>query len=330
MGTLVQPPGCFPFYSSTQFSTLPLRIDKAILAASSQRYTELERMMDLYKAYDAEMQKQSKSQAFTAIMNVLTYHPVVAKKISFNQIKDRHDVEVTSSAQVLDCTNHVVNYFNILEGDEPTYRVDFAPNMLGAAPTRSALFCGKTRLPGPLFGQWSTALGAMGQVLQPHNQMDVSSNVTGCVAQCNSTYYFARYHAVPKLFVLLFQYSPTSVQLTSAYLFEFTMRLLAITGLTLVCFDHAEYCRIPHQSPEQNFGVIDERWAWYSTETKYDGPDAHFPCPFSKLPGVPTCFSFSWMKEARGKLRMRMAVFFALLVLIVSASFDLPIILDYL
>lgn len=308
MGTLVQPPGIFPFYSSTQFSSLGLLIDKKILEEATVKFPELDRMMKAYEIFEKDAQKRGAAQGFTAIMNVLTYHPMVAQKVYFNKISDRSDVEPHSpSAQLMDCSNHTINYSGMLAGDEPTYRVDFAPNMLGMIPTKKELFLGKRRLPGPLFGQWSTAQGAMGQVLGPSNKMDVSSNVNGCIAQCNSTFYFVRYHSIPKLF-LFFQYSPTSVQLLSAWLYDFTMFMLAVTGFTWIFFDIDAYSKVPHQSPEQNFGVIEGRWAWFSEETSYIGPDSKFPCPFSKLPGVPHWFSWSWIQQSRSKLILRMTL----------------------
>merc|ERR1711908_165893 len=115
------------------------------------------------------------------------------------------------------------------------HRVDYAPNMLTSWPSRRQLFCGIQRAPGPLHGQWSTAQGAMGQVIGRNPAMDRDSNVTGCLGQCYSVYYFARFHNVAKYF-LLFQYSPTSVQLLVAFMYEFVMRLLAISGFTLLFF----------------------------------------------------------------------------------------------
>jgi len=320
MGTLVQPPGVFPLYYSTQYSTLGQRIDAKILSTSRNKYPEIENMGAAFRAHEAKMQVTGKAQGFTAIMNVLVYHPVVALKVSFQQSMDRAELEGDTSAVVLDCTNHV-NYHNQTEDEEPTYRVSFAPNMLGVLPAFWRVIFGNSRLPGPLFGQWSTAQGAMGQVLSPSKMMDVSMPVFPCIAQCNSVFYFAKFHGIASVF-MVFQFKPTSIQMLSVMLYELVMRLSAFTGFASLLFDSQSYAQTPHQSPEQNFGVIQARWIWYSKQVDFLGEDAEFPCPYSELPGVPRCYSYAWMQESQGAFKLRMALTSASLIAVALYYFN--------
>jgi len=316
MGTLVQPPGVFPFYSSGPMSTLGLKIDQAILSNSKNKYPEMDRILHEYMKFEIQRQLRSESAPFSAIMNVLTYHPVVASKMIFNQIADKTDVTETETNTILDCTN-AINYHFQSQDDVPTVRVDYAPNMLSSFPSRRQLFLGSVRTPGPLHGQWSTAQGAMGQILSPNAYCDVSSQVAGCVGQCYSVFYFAKFHLVPKFF-LVFQFYPTSVQFLSVLLYEMLMRVLALTGFTLIFFDADAYRLVPHQSAKNNFGVIEARWAWFSDQTGYRGDDAQFPCPFDNLPGISSCFDFTWMLASRTKLRFRMCATLVVLVLAIN------------
>jgi len=311
MGTLVQCPGVFPYYSSGPMSSLGLDIDKAILESSERKHPELTRILEEFVRYIKQSFKEGKTFSFAAIMNVLTYHPMVASKMQFNRIGDRSDVQ-GAPGELLDCTNKV-NYNDVGEDDQPTKKVNIAPNMLGNIPPPQELLFGRARLPGPLSGQWSTGLGAMGQVLQPHNAYDVTSGVVGCVAQCNSVFYFARYHALARAF-LVFQFRPYSVQFVTARVFDFLMHLLAFTGFTYLFFDASLFSRTPHQSPEQNFAIITARWKWYSEQLLYSGPDAQFPSSLHALPGVPKRFSFAWMASNKESLIVRM-----LLTLLIAA-----------
>jgi len=305
MGTLVQPPGVFPIYYSTQYSSLGQRIDAKILQESKNKYPEIEKIGAAYRANELKRQVKGGSEGFTAIMNVLVYHPVVALKVGFMQLVDKSELS-NDSAALVDCTNGIS--YNIQTDDEkPTARVDFAPNMLALTPGFRTALTSNWRLPGPFFGQWSTAQGAMGQVLFPHVMMDVEKPVFPCIAQCNSVFYFARFHLISGWF-MVFQYLPTSVQLLGALLYEIIMRVGALTGFTYVFFFSHAYAHTPHQSPEQNFGVIEARWDWYSKQVSYTGDDARFPCPFSELPGVPKCYNFSWMIESQSALKARMTI----------------------
>jgi len=225
---------------------------------------------------------------------------------------------------VLDCTN-AINYNAQIDDEKPTYRVSLAPNMLGFLHSWKELLLGSARGPGPLSGQWSTAFGAMGQVLSPNFGFDVSSPVSGCLNQCNSVFYWVRYHTLAKIFIL-FQFKPTSVQFVAAVTFDLLMRILALTGLTVLFFDADTFRRNAHQSAEMNFTIIQARWIWLSQETKYFGADAEFPVPFNKLPSVPKCFSYTWMEEARVNLLLRMCftLFVAIsLVLLQFAEVDI-------
>merc|ERR1711907_725316 len=112
---------------------------------------------------------------------------------------------------------------------------------------------------------------------------------------------------IPK-YMLFFQYSPTSVQLLAAYAYEFLMRIFAITGFTYLFFNLDTFLDAPHQSPLQNFGVIQARWEWFSNELKYNGPDKAFPCPFHDLPGVSRVFDFHWIANSRLNLQLRMVL----------------------
>jgi len=191
--------------------------------------------------------------------------------------------------------------------------------MLTSWPSRRQLFWGNQRPPGPLHGQWSTAQGAMGQVLGRHPGMDKDSNVTGCLGQCYSVFYFARFHLVAK-YMLFFQYSPTSVQVLAAYMYEFFMRSLAITGFTYLFFNLDTFMDAPHQSPFQNFGVIQARWEWFSNELKYTGPDKAFPVQFADLPGVSRVFDFHWIATSRFNLQLRMVITMCVVCVAVAYS----------
>jgi len=308
MGTLVQPPGVFPLYYSTQYSTLGQRIDAKILQVSKNKYPQIERMGLAFRSHEAKMQASGKDQGFAAIMNVLVYHPVVALKVAFEGLKDKSELNGDDPTCVLmDCTNHV-NYHVQKEDETPSYRVNFAPNMLGILPAFSKVICGSHRLPGPLFGQWSTGQGAMGVVLRPHVLMDVSKPLFPCISQCYSVFYFGRFHSIASFWLGIFQFQPTSVQLLGVLIYDILMRLLALTGLTYLFFDAHLYAHTPHQSPAQNFGVIEARWAWFSKQVDYNGDDAVFPCPFSEIPGVPECFSFAWMLQNASTAKVRMTL----------------------
>lgn len=157
----------------------------------------------------------------------------------------------------------------------------------------------------------------MGMILAPNVNCDISSTVGGCIGQCYSVFYFAKYHLLPRLF-LVFQFYPTSIQMMSVLLYDILMRLLALTGFTLLLFDADAFRLIPHQTPRHNFGVIEARWAWFSEQTGYTGPDAHFPCPFVQLPQVPSCFDFSWILTSRSRLKIRMCVTLLMALLLVK------------
>jgi len=305
MGTLVQPPGCFPFYSSGPYSSLGVDIDVQVLKASEQKYPELERMLGEFVVWDKARQMKNETAPFSAIMNVLTHHPSVALKMKFLKIRDKSDVD-TRGEPSIDCTN-AINYHNLSNSDLPSNRVDLAPNMLTGFPSLRQMLWGGARPSGPMHGQWSTALGCTGHTRHPQNKLDHSSPVGSCALQCYSVLYFAQYHSVASWFTM-FQYSPTSVQLLSAWTYEFVMRFLAVTGFTSLFFDHWEFNRVPHQSPSNNFQVIEERWKWFSDVTFYRGPNSTFPCPFEQLPGVPRCFDWSWIAASKTALYVRMLI----------------------
>jgi len=312
----------FPFYASGPMSTLGLQIDQKVLERSHVKYPEIARLLSEFMTFDHRQQKTDAKVGLAAIMNVLVYHPGVAGRVKFNKIQDKSEVSV-GGVEILDCTN-AVNYHFQDEQDMASNRVEFAPNMLTSWPSRRQLFWGTQRPPGPLHGQWSTAQGAMGQVLGRHPGMDNSSNVTGCLGQCYSVFYFARFHLVSK-YMLFFQYSPTSVQLFIAYAYEVIMRVMAITGFTYLFFNVDVFMDAPHQSPFQNFGVIQARWEWFSKEMKYAGPDKTFPVPFADLPGVSRVFDFHWIAASSLNLKLRMMLTFCVTCLAFAYSSGLTV-----
>jgi len=149
--------------------------------------------------------------------------------------------------------------------------------------------------------QWSTAYGAIGHAMYGHKEMDADAGYLTCIAQCNGTWFFARYHSVPRFF-LLFIRVPTIIQLVVALLYDMTMRCLAITGLTLLFFDSKLYSSCCHQTGEQSVAILAARWKWFGQKC---GDDVPFPCKFEELPGVPNCFSFVWMARSESRLRFR-------------------------
>jgi len=235
-------------------------------------------------------------------MNLLQLHPAVAGRISFHQVKDKSEVDVQANEPIIDCTN-TTNYAFIPHHTYP--EVDFAPNMNGSLPALSKMIWGAEgtlRLPAPLMAQWSTAYGAIGHAMFGHKEMDADAGYQTCIAQCNGTWFFARYHAVARFF-LLFVRAPNLVQMVVALLYDVAMRFLAITGFTLLFFNAELYSASCHQTGEQSVAVLAARWKWFGQKCEEDVP---FPCSFEELPGVPNCFSFVWMARSRNRLLFRM------------------------
>jgi len=178
------------------------------------------------------------------------------------------------------------------------------------------LFCADWRMNGPLHGQWSTGLGILGMVLHPHIGTDVTHNyVIGCQLQCYSVFYYKKFHFISRLFAI-FQYSTNFLQILLAYSYSVVMRVLAISGFTLLFFDSESFKHGQHQSSDQNFSVIISRWEWFTGQVKYVGPHQNFPCRFDELPGVPRCYSFDWMSQAKHVLQLRMLLTLSMIMLI--------------
>jgi len=305
LGTVLQPPSVYPFYYASPLSTLGHRVDKFIisrLAKETGKYAEVERYMDVYDAYEKSREKEGRSTAFAVGMNLLQLHPAVAGRVSFHQVKDKSEVQSQANEPVIDCTN-TTNYAFIPHHTYP--EVDFAPNMNGSLPALSKMIWGAKgtlRLPAPLMAQWSTAYGSIGHAMFGHREMDADAGYQTCIAQCNGTWFFARYHSVAKFFLLLVRV-PNFVQMIVAMLYDATMRILAITGFTLLFFDSQLYAANCHQTGEQSVAVLAARWKWFGQKCADDVP---FPCAFEELPGVPNCFSYVWMARCQGRLLFRM------------------------
>jgi len=305
LGTVLMPPSVYPFYYASPLSTLGHRVDKHIiarLAKETGKYAEVTRYLDVYDAYEKSRENAGRSTAFAVGMNLLQLHPAVAERVTFHQVKDKSEVKVAVDEPVIDCTN-TTNYAYIPHETYP--EVDFAPNMNGTLPALSKMIWGAKgtlRLPAPLMAQWSTAYGAMGHAMFGHYEMDADAGYQTCIAQCNGTYFFARYHSVPRVF-LLFVRVPNFVQMIVAMLYDATMRVLAITGFTLLFFDAELYSNSCHQTGEQSVAILAARWKWFGNHCQCDTP---FPCTFEELPGVPNCFSYVWMARSKTRLLFRM------------------------
>jgi len=305
LGTVLQPPSVYPFYYASPLSTLGHRVDRFIisrLAKETGKYAEVERYMDLYEAYEKDRENKGRATAFAVGMNLLQLHPAVAERLTFHQVKDKSDVHVQATEPVIDCTN-TTNYAFIPHHTYP--EVDFAPNMNGTQPALSKMLLGATgtlRLPAPLMAQWSTAYGAIGHAMFGHYEMDADAGYQTCIAQCNGTWFFSRYHSVPKFFLLLVRV-PNLVQMAVAMVYDMTMRFLAITGYTLIFFDADLFSASCHQTGEQSVAILAARWKWFGQKCENDVP---FPASFEELPGVPNCFSYVWMAKSKRRLGFRM------------------------
>jgi len=185
---------------------------------------------------------------------------------------------------------------------ETVAQVAFSPQLHASVP--SGIFKGP-RLSGALHGQWSVAYAAISHVMSPQKAFDSSFNASGCLAQCHSVFYWAQYHSIPRWFLPL-QYSPTVVQIMVGATYHGIMQLLAVTGFTWWFFNADLYAQRPQSSVEQSIDVVKGRWEWYSQSTEYSGPASQFPLNFDEVPGVPKCFSFSWMQQSAHKLHFRM------------------------
>jgi len=305
LGTVLQPPSVYPFYYASPLSTLGHRVDKFIitrLAKETGKYTEVLKYIDVYDQFEKVREASGRATAFAVGMNLLQLHPAVAQRLTFVQVKDKTEVQVQANEPVIDCTN-TTNYAFIPHETYP--EVDFAPNMNGAVPTLSKLVWGTQdtkRLPAPLMAQWSTAYGAIGHALYGHHEMDADASYLSCIAQCNGTWFFARYHSISRFF-LLFVRVPTLIQIVVAMLYDATMRLFAITGFTLLFFSSELYSASCHQTGEQSVAILAARWKWFGQKCQDDTP---FPCTFEELPGVPNCFSYVWMARSKNRLLFRM------------------------
>jgi len=305
LGTVLQPPSVYPFYYASPLSTLGHRVDRFIIARLSKetgKYAEVERYMDVYEAFEKHRENAGRATAFAVGMNLLQLHPGVASRLTFLQVKDKSEVVVQPNEPVIDCTN-TTNYAFIPHQTYP--EVDFAPNMNGSQPALSKMLLGAKgtlRLPAPLMSQWSTAYGAIGHAMFGHYEMDADAGYQTCIAQCNGTWFFSRYHKVPKLF-LLFVRVPNLIQMVVALMFDATMRVLAITGFTYLFFDFDLYEANCHQTGEQSVAILAARWKWFGQKCENEVP---FPAKFEELPGVPNCFSYVWMMKSKRRLLFRM------------------------
>jgi len=167
-------------------------------------------------------------------------------------------------------------------------------------------------------------LGVLGLSIQPEKEIDVSyDHILGCQMQCYSYYYYARFHAVPRAFAV-FQNSHNLIQIVVGFLYGNIMRLLALTGFTLLFFNEESFKRGQHQSTENNFSVIIDRWEFYTNEVRYKGPHAVFPCELQDLPQVPSFYSFDWMVRNKDKLILRMVI--TMLLVIACIQFAQPLV----
>jgi len=276
------------------------------LSKTTGKYSVLERYLETFYEFERKRAKEGKTAAFAVGMNLLQLHPAVVEKLTFHQVKDKSEAPSRTDEPLVDCTNTTdYSFIPHKSFDE----VNFAPNMNGTIPPLRTMMLGThgaPRLPQPLMAQWSTAYGAIGHAISGQKEMDADAGYITCVAQCNGTYYFARYHSVARFF-LNFIRVPSIIQVVVALLYDITMRTLALTGLTWLFFSSELYSQSMHQTGEQSVAILAARWSWFGENSKYQH-NIPFPASFEEMPGVPNCFSFVWMTRSRTKLRVRMSI----------------------
>jgi len=282
-----------------------MQIDKKFITKMSElgleeRYKGISHILDEYLRFRTEFQsgkRKRHSVGFAA--NMLTFHPAVAEKITFNFINDKADVPALAKSEpTIDCTN---SSHGIAALEEPDNNVNFSPMLQASIPV--GLF--GLRSSGALHGQWSLAYAAISHVISARNGFDSRFPASGCLGQCHSVFYWAQYHSVSGLF-LPFQYSHTLVQIFVAVTYHFLMQLLAITGFTLIFLHTEQYEQRPRNTTEQSLEIVRNRWSYYSKQTQYEGVASEFPLSDDEIPGIPRCFSFEWMYRSKASLRFRM------------------------
>jgi len=207
--------------------------------------------------------------------HLLLTHPALGERLRFRQIQDRGDVQGNGGEPILDCTNSSTALtYDELDGVDADFRPDLRYLLI------------RRCLPACLIGQMATALGTLGQheagrvgnaVLDGSDARIANlQNYGSAGSQWDSVFLFCRYHSVSWLFVRLFHRSTLVAQVVAMLSYDFTTRLLNISGVSLLFFNAAFFQSGLYLPGIRGREIAICRWEWYNKETRMLCP---FPVP---------------------------------------------------